>query len=89
MRKFKSMGTFLIMKLPSYLNCAMTRVKLGDNKKRFQQDTYRPLSNCMYFSGHQMSVLLGGPQVNDFEQVSSDGHQMSLTGEQGWGVPLQ
>ena len=25
-----------------------------------------------------MSVLEGGPQVNKFEQVSSDGHQMSL-----------
>ena len=26
-----------------------------------------------------MSVLVeGGPQVNKFEQVSSDGHQMSL-----------
>ena len=32
---------------------------------------------------HQMSVLVGwvgGPEVNMFEQVSSNGHQMSLTG---------
>ena len=29
-----------------------------------------------------MSVLVGvGPQVNKFEQVSSDDHQMSVVGE--------
>ena len=83
MRKFKSIGSFLIMKLPSHLNCAMTRVKLGDNKKRFQLDAYHPLPNCTYFSGHQMSVLLGDPHVNKFHQVSSDGQQMSLIRAQG------
>ena len=35
-----------------------------------------------------MSALVGGPQVNKFEQVSSLGHQMSLLGELGQG-PLQ
>ena len=31
-----------------------------------------------------MSALLGGPEVNKFEQVSSDGYQMSLGGT--WGA---
>ena len=35
-----------------------------------------------------MSVMVGwvDPQVNKFEQVSSDDHQMSLTGD-GWVCP--
>ena len=33
-------------------------------------------------SHHQMSVVFGlGPQVNKFEQFSSDDHQMSLVGD--------
>ena len=37
-----------------------------------------------------MSVLVGegGPQINKFEQLSNDGHQMSLAGKAGvvgWG----
>ena len=35
----------------------------------------------LYILHHSMSVLMeGGPQVNKFEEVSSDGHQMSLAG---------
>ena len=35
----------------------------------------------MYFGGHhQISVSDGGPQVNMFEQVYSDGLQMLLAG---------
>ena len=36
-----------------------------------------------------MSLLVArvGPQVNRFEQVASDGHQMSLAGV-GQGVPM-
>ena len=31
------------------------------------------------FNSHQMSALVGGvPEVNEIEQVSTDGHQMSL-----------
>ena len=53
------------------------------NKKTFRKDAYRPLANFTCFGGqHQMSVLVGGWggffQVNKFEQVSSNGHQMSL-----------
>ena len=33
-----------------------------------------------------MSVLIGGPQVNMLEQVSSDGHQMSLAEVRAGGV---
>ena len=35
-------------------------------------------ANRTCFGGHQLSVLVGegGPQVNKFEQVSSDGRQM-------------
>ena len=32
-----------------------------------------------------LPLEVGGPEVNKFEQVSSDGHQMSLPGGQGWG----
>ena len=36
----------------------------------------------MCFSGHQMSVIWGwGPQVNKFEEVFSDGYQVSLAGD--------
>ena len=53
------------------------------NKKAFQLDAYSPHANRMCFSGHhQMSVLV----VNKFEQVSSDGHQMSLA--EGQGSPM-
>ena len=31
------------------------------------------------FNSQKMPALCGGPQVNKFQQVSSDGHQMSLT----------
>ena len=35
----------------------------------------------MWFNNHQMSPQVGaGPEVNKFEQVSSDDHQMSLVG---------
>ena len=53
------------------------------NKKIFQWDAYCTLANHTCF-GHQMSVLVGGPQVNKFEQVSSDCHQMSLVGGTSW-----
>ena len=34
--------------------------------------------DCTCFNSHQMSApWVGGPVVNNFEQVSSDGHQMS------------
>ena len=40
----------------------------------------------MCFNNHQMSApVVGGPEVNKFDQVSSDGQQMSLAGGQGWG----
>ena len=32
-------------------------------------------------------LLLGGPQVNKFEQVSSVGHEMSVAGDWDQGVP--
>ena len=35
-------------------------------------------ASCQYWWG-------GGPQVNKFEQVSSDGHQMPLAGAGAWG----
>ena len=49
---------------------------------------YNPLANHTFSSYHYMSVLVVGwwerrvvrPQVNKFEQVSSDDQQMSLVG---------
>ena len=38
--------------------------------------------NVCFNSVHQMS-LPGCPQINKFEQVSSNGHQVSLAGEAG------
>ena len=69
------------------------------NKKTFKKDVYCLLANRTCFSGHQISVLIGAPQVNASEQVSNDGHQMSrqvrvasdgwsqvrCPGEWGWG----
>ena len=47
------------------------------------------LAKCTCFSGYQMSVLWGGRQVNKFEQVSSNSHQMSLAGDRaGVGGPM-
>ena len=51
-----------------------------------------PATNRMCFGSHQMSVPVEsgsywGPQVNNFEQISSKGHNMSLAGGQGRGVP--
>ena len=42
---------------------------------------YFPPANCTCFGGHHNSVLGGGgvQSNNKFEQVSNDGHQMSLT----------
>ena len=37
------------------------------------------------FNGHQMSALVGVLEVNKFEQVSSDGYQMSIA--RGLGGP--
>ena len=39
-------------------------------------------SQC-FFNSHQMSVPVGGPQVDTFEQVSSIDHQISLARGQG------
>ena len=43
------------------------------------------------FNSCQTSALLGkggwGPEVNKFEQVSSDGHQILLAGKEG--IPVQ
>ena len=40
--------------------------------------------DCTCFNSHQMSApWVGGPVVNNFEQVSSDGHQMSPAGHGG------
>ena len=41
--------------------------------------------NMCFNSHHQMS-LLRSPQINKFEQISSNDHQMSLAGEAGPGV---
>ena len=40
--------------------------------------TTRLETNCMYFSfsGHHQMYDKGGPQMNKFEQVSSDDHHM-------------
>ena len=38
--------------------------------------TYLPLHMLQ-----PLDVSTGGPQVNKFEQVSSDGHQISLAGD--------
>ena len=46
---------------------------------------------CHYtsFGDHQMSVQVeGDPQVNKFEKISSDGHQMSLARAKGGPVQL-
>ena len=47
----------------------------------------------MCFSGHHwVSVLVRrgvGPQVNKFEQVSHDNHQVSVAGRKGEGVGTQ
>ena len=49
------------------------------NKKAFQYDAVRQLASTIrVFISHKMSVLVGSPQVNSFEQVSSVGHQMSV-----------
>ena len=48
-------------------------------------------ASITFFNDHQMSLLREGPVqrglVNKFEQVSIDGHQMSLVGR-GWGWRL-
>ena len=46
--------------------------KFIQNKKAFQWDAYCP---------PPLDVTPGDPQVNMFEQVSSDHHQMSLKGD--------
>ena len=50
---------------------------------------YRPLSgiSILSYAIHSLNVTLGGPQMNKFEQVSSDDHQMSPAGGWGKGVP--
>ena len=42
--------------------------------------TYRPLGNCTYFSFscHHQMLFGGGPQMNKFEQLSSDHHQITI-----------
>ena len=55
-------------------------VKIDRDKTEFQWDAYRPLGDH-----HLMSAPAGigwgiGPQVNKFEQVSNDNHQMSVAG---------
>ena len=57
----------------------------SDNKKSFQWDAYCPFAKHTCFGGHQMSVLVGGPQINKFEEVCSDGCQVSLVGAWGRG----
>ena len=52
------------------------------SRKAFQQGVYHLFANYMCFGFHQMLIQVGGHQVNTFEQVSSDGHEMSLE----WGV---
>ena len=49
-------------------------------------------ASITFFNDHQMSLLREGPVqrglVNKFEQVSIDGHQMSLAGRSwGWRLP--
>ena len=55
-------------------------------KKAFQQDAYRPLANRMFWPP-DVSTGWGVPQVNKFELISSDGHQMSLAGDGVMGIP--
>ena len=60
----------------------LAEMKLLTNKTAFQYDAYRPIGNrtCFSFSCYHWMSLLGGrvgPQINKFEQVSSDYHQMS------------
>ena len=35
----------------------------------------------LYFSGHHKMSIQGGFQMNKYEQVFSDGHQMSLAAD--------
>ena len=50
-----------------------------------ESPAYRPLGgiSILSYAIHSLNVTLGGPQMNKFEQVSSDDHQMSPAG--GWG----
>ena len=54
-----------------------------------ESPAYRPLSgiSILSYAIHSLNVTLGGPQMNKFEQVSSDDHQMSPAG--GWGKGSQ
>ena len=70
--------------------CRMTRVTgpcvLTHKTQTYQWEAYRQLGNRTYFSfsgHHQMFVhrgWWGAPQMNKFEQVSSDHQQVSLAG---------
>ena len=69
---------------------------LQDNYKqlliRASRHFKNPLVNCMCLSGCKMSVTVGGgvsPQLNQFEQVSSDCHQMSLAREEEVSMGLE
>ena len=67
-----------------------TRIPVTEIYKKTFQDAYRPLDTicASSFSGHhQMSRF--GPQMNKFQQVSSDHHQMSLARGRSPGLMLR
>ena len=72
-----------------------------NRRKHFKQQESIPVgcvpttcADCTCFNSHHQMLLMGrGPQMNKFEQVSSDHHQISVAGElpglmsKGGGVP--
>ena len=60
------------------------------NKKAFQSDGFCSLAHCKCYTAATRCKHCGGSQVNNFEQVSSLGHQLSLPwGGAGVDVPVQ
>ena len=54
------------------------------NKKAFQKDAYCSLANCTYPDSQHYQYWCGGKvvgtEVNKFEEVSCNDHQMSVAG---------
>ena len=79
--------TQFIMHLEFKLNaCYRFRLHLSDVFVEYKKACVPPAcaDHNSFDSCHQMLALVkGDPKVNKFEPVSSDGHQMSLAGEEG------
>ena len=74
------------VRLCMHNTCFSVKGKLCNKQESIPVGCVLPTcANCTCFSSHQVSEVVEGPEVNRFEQVSSDGCQMSLVG----GVPVQ